>query len=198
LGTKHVAAVSLCLGLGIAGVVQLFGNGGAIGWLLAGFLLLAARFLAAPRPGELALAGKCFAALLALIAVLVAGLFVAWESAEVVVLRHRDEQGRPVEARLWVVDLGTDAIVATGSAKRRVAQIRARPEVELVRGGRSECRRAAVIEESGASQQQRRALERLFEEKYGVRLQATRLLAWFFGAPPGEQPVAIRLEPCSR
>ncbi len=193
---RHFAALLICCVLGVLGVLQILGNGGVIGWLLAGFLLLGARFTLSPRPGELALLARCLAALAALVAVLVAGLFVAWESAEVVVLRHADGRGGLVEARLWVIDLEGHPSVAMGSGKRRVHLIQANPNVELVRGGRVECRRAVVVPGSAATREGRRTAERLFEEKYGLRLQATRLLAFVFGDPPGEEPVLVRLEPC--
>ena len=123
-------------------------------------------------------------------------MFAARESAEVVVLRYHDEQGKPVEDRLWVIDLEGRPSVATASSKRRVARIEAHPEVELVRGGRSECRRAVVIPGSATAQETRRAAERLYEEKYGLRVYGSRALSFFFGVPPGEEPVLIRLEPC--
>ena len=193
---RHLAALLLCSLLGGAGVFQILGNGGVVGWLLAGFLALGARFYFRPRAGELALVAKCLAALVALVALLVACLFAAWESAEVVVLRYQDEQGKPVEDRLWVIDLEGRPSVATASSKRRVARIEAHPEVELVRGGRAECRRAVVIRGSATAQETRRAAKRLYEEKYGLRIYGSRALSFFFGVPPGEEPVLIRLEPC--
>ncbi len=39
---KHVAALLTCAVLGVLGVLQIFGNGGVIGWVLAAFLLLGA------------------------------------------------------------------------------------------------------------------------------------------------------------
>lgn len=192
----HFAALVICAVLGCLGVWQILGNGGVIGWLLAGFLLLGVRFYAQPHPGELALVAKCVAALVVFVAVLVAGLFVAWESAEVVVLRYKDDQEEQVEARLWVIDLAGYPSVATGSGNRRVAQIQANPNVELVRGGRTECRRAVVMRGAEATPEQRQMAQRLYEEKYGLRTYASRTLAFFMGAPPGEEPVLIRLEPC--
>jgi hypothetical protein len=194
---KHVAAILICCALGALGILQISGNGGLIGWLLGGFLLLGARFYLRPRQGELALLARCAGALVAFVAALVVVLFVAWESAEVVVLRYLDARGVQVETRLWVIDLEGHPSVAMGSGKRRVAEMQANPKVELVRGGRAECRMAAVIAGSAATEQQARLAERLFEEKYGVRLYATRALRFVMGAPPGEEPVLIRLEPCS-
>jgi hypothetical protein len=194
----HVASIAICVVLGVVGVWQLLGNGGVIGWLLAAFLLLGARFLLRPRPGELRLLATCVAAIVALAAVLVAGLFVAWESSEVVVLRYQDESGAPVEARLWVVDLGDRPIVATGSRNKRVARIQAHPDVELVRGDRTECRRAVLITEAAATQEERHAAERLFQKKYGLRVYGSRLLALFFGAPAGEEHAVFRLDPCGQ
>ena len=199
-GVRHFAALSLCLLVGSIGVVQLLGDGGVIGWLFAAFLLLGARFYLVPRRDELKVLARALAALVALIAVIVAGLFLSWESAEVVVLRHKDAMGRQVEARLWVIDLDGVPIVASGSSNRRVAAIQGNPEVELVRAGRTECRRAIVIPESAATgtemQGQKQRARRLAEEKYGLRLYATRILAAFFGSPVEEETVAIRLEPC--
>ena len=193
---RHYAALLICGLLGVVGVLQILGDGGVIGWLLAGFLLLGARFYFSARPGEWKLLARCLAALAAFVAVLVAGLFIAWESAEVVVLRYSDDQGKRVEARLWVIDLEGHPSVAMGSGKSRVAWIQANPDVELVRGERVECRRAVVISESAATPEGKRTAERLFAEKYGLRLHATRALRFVFGAPPGEEPVLIRLEPC--
>lgn len=189
-------ALLVCGLLGTAGVLQLFGNGGLIAWVLAAFLLLGARYAVAPRRGELGVVLRCVATLLACVALMVAGLFVAWESAEVAVLRQADGRGGQVEDRLWVVDLDGRPVVATGSLKERVARVRANPEVELVRGGRAECRRAVVITESDATGEERARVERRFEEKYGIRLQATRLLRVVFGSDPTEVPVVIRLDPC--
>ncbi len=154
------------------------------------------RFWLRPRPGELWLVAKCVAALVALLAVLVAGIFGAWESGEVVVLRYADDQGGQVEERLWVVDLDGFPSVATASSKRRVALLQANPNVELVRAGRVECRRAVLTSESAAGPEDKQRVERLFAEKYGLRLDATRALALFLGAPPGDERVLIRLEPC--
>lgn len=194
---RHFAALVICCGLGVAGVWQIRGDGGVIGWLLACFLALAARFYLWPRSGELKLVGTCLLALLGLVAALVACLFLAWESGEVVVLRSTSDQGKRIEDRLWVIDLEGRPSIATGSEKSRVERLRAHPHVELVRGDRVECRRAIVIPESEATRESKRAAERLFEEKYGLRLHATRLLALFFGVPSGEETVLIRLEPCS-
>jgi hypothetical protein len=193
---RRVVPVLICGLLGGVGVWQILGNGGVLGWLLAGFLLLGARFHLRPGPGQLGLIAKLMGALVLFSAVLVAGLFVAWETAEVVVLRYTDERQRPVEARLWVIDLDGHPAVATGSANRRVALLQANPEVELARGDRVECRRAVLISASEATPEQRQRARRLFEEKYGLRPLASRTLALFFGAPSGEEPVLFRLEPC--
>jgi len=193
---RHIAALVICGLLGGAGVLQSLGNGGVIGWLLAGFLLLGLRFWLRPRPGQLALVAKCAGALVALVAILAGGVFVAWESGEVVVLRYADGRQGQIEERLWVIDLDGNPNVATASSKRRVALLEANPDVELVRGGRVECRRAVLIPEAAAAPEARREAERLYEEKYGLRLYATRALALFLGAPPGEGRSLIRLEPC--
>jgi hypothetical protein len=193
----HAAALGICVLLGGLGVLQLFGNGGVIAWLLVGFLALGARFLLRPRAGELRLVALCAGGLVLLVALLVAGLFAAWESAEVVVLRYTGADGHPTQARLWVIDLDGSPCVASGSENRRVELIRAHPEVELVRGGRAECRRAVVMPASAGTEEARAKGKRLYEEKYGFRIQGSRLLRFVFGAPPGEEPALIRLEPCS-
>ena len=108
-------------------------------------------------------------------------------------LRYTGEDQRSVEARLWVIELDGVPSVAMGSAKTRVPRI----QVELVRGGRAECRRAVLVAKSQAAAEDEREAERLFEEKYGWRLRATRALRLLLGAPPGEEPVLIQLEPCA-
>jgi hypothetical protein len=193
--TRHHAAALIASLVGAGGVWLILSSGGVIGWLLAGFLLLAVRFLFAPRSGELALLAKCLAAFVALAAIFVAGVFVVLESGEVVVLRHRDERGSSVEDRLWVVDLDGLPSVTTGSDTHRVSLIRASPHVELVRGRAVECRRATIVPAGSATSEGRRAAERLFREKYGYRLYASEALRKLLGGP-GAEPVLIRLEPC--
>lgn len=131
---SHYSAIALSCALTVLGVLQLRGNGGLIGWVLAAFGLLALRFLLRPRPAELALVAKCLAGIVGAIALFVAGLFAAWESSEVVVLRYTGADGARVETRLWVVDFDGEPCVAMGSAKQRVAALEANPEVELLRG----------------------------------------------------------------
>ena len=192
---RHVAALAICCLIGGLGILQILSGGGLMGWLLAGFLLLGARFFFAPRSGELGLLLKALAAFVIFVAVFVAGVFLALESAEVVVVRYGDDRGGQIEDRLWVIDLEGHPSVTTGSDTRRVALIRASPSVELVRGDRVECRRATVIPAHSATAGQRHAVERLFREKYGYRIHASRALRKFFGGP-GAEPVLIRLEPC--
>ena len=68
------------------------------------------------------------------------------------------------------------------------------PKVELERRGHVECRMATFVEtdaEIGAE-----AL-RLYEEKYGFRIQiASKLIDILFGGGSEENPVLVRLEPC--
>ena len=124
---RRAAALALCALLGTLGALQLLGDGGLVAWILVGFLLLGARVWLRPQPGDLARVGTIVAVLLAFAALFVAGLFVAWESAEVVVLRYTGEDQRSVEARLWVIELDGVPSVAMGSAKTRVPRIQARP-----------------------------------------------------------------------
>jgi hypothetical protein len=181
--------------LGIGGVLQILTNGGVVGWLSASFLLLGARFLFWPRSRELRLLARCMMALAAVVVLFVAGVFVAMESEEVVLLRYTDDRGRQIEDRLWVIDLEGFPSVTTGSDTRRVALIRSNPAVELVRSGRAECRRATVLTATSATEQERQAAQRLYQEKYGARLHASSALRRFIGGP-GSEPVLIRLEPC--
>lgn len=192
---RHVAAVAICFLLAMAGISKIFADGGLIGWLLAGFLLPGCRFLLAPGPGELTRVTKLIAALGSFVVAFVAGVFLVLESGEVVVLRYHDGRGSTLGDRLWVIDFEGRPSVTTGADARRVALIRADPDVELIRKGRVECRRAVVIPASAATPAARRVAEGLFQEKYGYRLYASRALRALLGGP-GAEPVLIRLDPC--
>lgn len=193
---RHVAAIAICALLGLAGLTHGIRIGGVVAWLLAAFLLVGASFLIAPRAGELALVAKLVAALVVCTALLIAAAFVGMESAEVVVLRYRDDHGDRQDARLWVIDLDGAPSVTTGSDTRRAALIRANPDVELVRDGRVECRRARVFAADAGTSEDRRTAERLYREKYGFRLHVSQSLRTFLGGA-GAEPVLIRLEPCA-
>lgn len=68
--------------------------------------------------------------------VLVALLFVASESGEVVVLTSLDESGGLHETRVWIVDLEDGTYLRAGTAEQAwLERVRARPLVTLERGG---------------------------------------------------------------
>jgi hypothetical protein len=124
-------------------------------------------------------------AVLAALALLAAGTFVAGEQTEVVVLRTFDPDGTPHETRMWVIDVGGVPWVRVASARRGWYQrLLAEPRVELVRGGRAEPRLARPSTDPTVS----RAVDEAFAQKYGL------VDAWY-GLLLRHDPVPIRLEP---
>lgn len=187
----------------MAGLLALAGlglvlRGGFLGWLLLlGFGALAARFALRPAAHDGRLLAKAAAGFFAALLGLAVGMVAVWETAEVVVLRQRDEAGEWFGTRLWIVDLrGTPSFGARDpSEHRRIALLEQRPEVELVRNGRSECRRARLVRgdaELGAE------ARRLYDEKYGFRVHlANELVVFLVGGGAQRDPVLVRLEPCA-
>ena len=135
------------------------------------------------RAGGVRLRGIAAAAagLLALVAV---STYVAGEQVEVVVLRTFDAAGRAHATKMWVVDHDGRAWVRVAHPGRAWYQrLLARPEVELVRGGRTLALRATP----DPSPATRVAIDAAFAARYG----ATD--AWY-GLLVRRDPVPIRLD----
>jgi len=190
------AAALLCLAIGAAALGLALASGGLLPWLLTSFLLLGARFQLWPRPGDLRRVLRLVGALLAALALFFAGIVGLWETAEVIQLRQRDESGQWFATRLWIVDLeGAPSFLARPPDEhRRVGLLRDQPRVELVRGGRAECRVASLESPSDAV---RAEAERLYREKYGFRVYvAGRLMGLLLGGRSDRPEILVRLEPC--
>ena len=72
----------------------------------------------------------------AVVVVLIALLFVASESGEVVVLTSVDESGDFHETRVWIVDIEDGTYLRAGTAESAwLERVLARPQVTLERGG---------------------------------------------------------------
>lgn len=127
------------------------------------------------------------AALLGLILVTVAGIFLLSEvGGEVVVLRTTDEGGRAHESRIWLVeDAGTTWLRAGQPEARWLQRLRAEPEVVLTRGDRESRVRAIPVETPEA----RARVNGLMARDYGI---AEALISLVHDE---NQVVPIRLEP---
>jgi hypothetical protein len=127
------------------------------------------------------------ALLLAGLGLVAAITYLAGERSEVAVLRTFDPDGTPHETKLWVIDVGDTPWVRVASPGREwYRRLLAEPRVELVRGGRSEPRRA----QPSADPTVRRAVDEAFAAKYGP------VDAWY-GLLLRRDPVPIRLEAAS-
>jgi hypothetical protein len=123
---------------------------------------------------------------------LLAGGFTAltlWalESKEVVVLRSLGAGGAARETRVWIAEdeAGTSWIEAASPERPWLQDVAARPEIELVRGGRTERWRAVPVPGPEAHL----LVRRLLREKYGPRDVFVGLLA------DTSRSVGVRLEP---
>jgi len=186
-----------------AGLLALAGlgialRGGALGWaMLLGFGVLAARFALRPRPRDGRRLAAATAGFVVGVLLLAVGMVAVWETAEVVVLRQRDDDGAWFATRLWIIDLrGTPSFAARDPAEhRRIALLERHPDVELVRHGRSECRRAVLARGDAELGEEAR---RLYAEKYGFRIRlANELVVFLVGGGAKRDPVLVRLEPCA-
>jgi hypothetical protein len=122
---------------------------------------------------------------LAALALVALGTYLAGERGEVAVLRTFDASGAPHETKLWVVDHAGHAWVRVARPERSwYRRLLASPEVELVRGGRAERLRAVP----DPSPQARAEIDAAFAAKYG----ATD--AWY-GWLVRSDPLPVRLEP---
>jgi hypothetical protein len=109
---------------------------------------------------------------------------IAAESGEVVVLRTTDAAGGTHETRLWVVDDAGHAWLRAGNpASSWLANLQARPEVEVTRGGTGAPYRA--VPEPAA----RDRINELMRAKYGW---ADRYISALFGR---DDATPIRLDP---
>jgi hypothetical protein len=181
------------------------GRDGFLGWVFAAFLLLGARFLRRPGPSDARLLVKTFAGVIVGTVLVFVGMIGLWETAEVIVLHHLDENGESFGTRLWVIDLDGYPSTAANAASRRVALLRQHPLVDFERDGKTECRKAVVISMADAHDEAtRRRFEalgeearRLYDEKYGFRVPlASRLIVFLLGGPSNPESVIIRLEEC--
>ena len=193
--TRKRLPVITCLVLGVAGLSYAVATGGLLGWIFAGFLGAGAFFYTRPQPGDMRRLATLIGIVVGATVLAGAGVLAAWESGEVVELRSRDDAGTWVSTRLWVLDLQGYPTVHSRPSARRTARMRADPTVELVRGGRAECRVAELISESDLPEEVLQEAARIAAEKYGFRLRATRVLAALLGGTP-EEGILVRLKPC--
>jgi len=91
---------------------------------------------------------------------------VAWvDEGEVVTLTTVDDQGRSSVTGLWIVEIGGHLYLRAGSPHAKwLERIRARPVVELTRGGVTQKVRATPIEDAAL----RNAVSWAMREKYGL------------------------------
>lgn len=130
---------------------------------------------------------RWFGITIAVLAALAVGTWVAGEQTEVAVLRTVDESGAGRETKLWVVDLDGSPWVRVARPERSwFAQLRNRPEVELVRHGVALPYRAIEIEDPAM----RERVDAAFRDKYG-------LVDWWYGLLLRRDPRAIRLDPAN-
>jgi hypothetical protein len=130
---------------------------------------------------------RAVVAIVALLVVAFAGIYVASESGEVVVLKAWDDQKIAHETRLWVVDADGFAWIRTGNPNSSwLGRVRANPEVEVTRGGETKQFRAVLVTDPTV----RDRTNSLVLEKYGLAeryLRATML--------DPNQVTSVRLEP---
>jgi hypothetical protein len=194
-GPSRRPAIAAAL-VGVLGLALALGRGGLLGWVFALFLLLAARIWTRPRAGDARRVAKSLAAVFAGLVLLVASMVALWETEEVMVLRQLDEEGEAFETRLWVIDLdGVPSFAGRVPAEqRRIALLEKHPQVEMIRGGRSECRLAELVT---PDERLGREAQRLYAAKYGFRVAiASRLIVALIGGGSEENPVIVRLLPC--
>lgn len=102
---------------------------------------------------------------------------------EVVVLRTENADGSRLESRLWVVDDGSHAWLH-GADSAWMRNLKARPEVEVERGGATGRYRAVPV--PGPHPE----IHALLRGKYGLADRWVR-----FVAPDDESTMPVRLEP---
>jgi hypothetical protein len=130
---------------------------------------------------------RAFLAVVALGVLIFAGIYVASESGEVVVLRSWDDQRIAHETRLWIVEADGFAWLRTGNPNSSwLGRVRANPEVEVTRAGETRPFRAVPVPDPEV----RDRTNRLILEKYGW---AERYLRASMLTP--ERATSVRLEP---
>ncbi len=98
-------------------------------------------------------------------------------------LRTRQEDRSWLETRLWIIDDDGRPILH-GGASAWMANLEARPEIELVRDGETRAYRAVAIPGPHSR------IDALLREKYGVADRWVRTVA-----PCDEQTRLVRLDP---
>ena len=118
----------------------------------------------------------------AVVVVLVALLFIASESGEVVVLTSADASGEFHETRVWIVDVEDATYLRAGSSDSAwLERVRARPLVMLERGDeRREVRLVVAEDQTGV-------VNGLMAYKYGVADMVVGAFA------PRDNAVALRV-----
>jgi hypothetical protein len=101
---------------------------------------------------------------------------------EVIVLRTQERDGSWLESRLWIVDDGGAAWLHGGDS-RWMANLRARPEVEIERQGETHRYRATPV--PGPHPR----VHELLRAKYGIADRWVR-----FVGPDNEATTAVRIE----
>jgi hypothetical protein len=102
---------------------------------------------------------------------------------EVIVLQTQEEDGGWLESRLWIVDDGAVSWLHGGDS-RWVRNLKARPIVQVERGGETHRYRALAV--PGPHPR----LHELLRAKYGIADRWVR-----FVGPDGENTTPVRLDP---
>ncbi|MFQ5417862.1 MAG: hypothetical protein ACE5FL_12550 [Myxococcota bacterium] len=143
--------------------------------------------------------GTILGAAIAAVILVLCVAFALIESGEVIVLHTMPDEGHDFIARLWIVDYQGQPWIgkADPSKAKWVARLRSDSRVEVTRGDVAECRQAVLAEDPAA----RREVYSLFQSKYRVPLNGSRLLGLLFGSNPDpaeaeRSGVLFRLEPC--
>ncbi len=131
---------------------------------------------------------RAFGWVLGLFVLLGAGLLVASELQEVVVLTSRDDGGRAVETRLWIVDAAGQPWLRSGARERGWFQrVSKHPDITLSRDGQERGYRAVVVDVPEV----RMHVDQLMREKYGL----TDALIRFLEGDPESVPVRLQSLP---
>ena len=135
------------------------------------------------------IAMRVILALVFLFAVFYGAILVASETGgEVVVLRTQEANGQWVSTRLWVTDDGGSEWLRAGdSSSGWFTRLRAKPRVEVERGGQLRSYRAVPVPTPGA----RDRINSLMGEKYGL---ADRLIDL---VRDPSSCIAVRLDPAA-
>jgi len=141
------------------------------------------RQLRVPNSDPVKIAALSFALL---VAIFLGVTLWALEGQEVAVLRTFDASGRLRETRTWIADEGNFAWIEAANPQRPfLLMIQARPEVELIRAGRTQALRALPV----PTREGHEKIRRLLEAKYGWAD------CWIGFLTDTSNSVAIRLEP---